>query len=74
MTHDEYKKEHWNKLSLWGKIRDAWWTIEFAIQDWWWRVSGTCPHDGTVGPVNSKIVHCLNCQKDVPNPDFITEK
>lgn len=67
MNLKEAKKKIWKESNLWEKIQSIWWDIWFSIQDRWWLLTGTCPHEATIGLVGGKKRICLLCKKELKN-------
>jgi len=61
----ELKKQLWEKKTFFEKMQDIWWTITWTIQEKWWLMTGTCPHESTINKVGNKKGICLLCKKIV---------
>jgi len=67
MRLQELKKQMWKQSTLWGKMQTILLRIYWTVQEKWWLLTGTCPHEATIGGINAKKVKCLLCGKIIKN-------
>ncbi len=63
MDLKELKKHLWKKKTLLQKIESVWLDILLPIQERWWLITGSCPHEGTIHKLGNKTETCILCGK-----------
>lgn len=70
MNFKESQDRLFKKANLKHKILMIFWGWYFTVEHHFRRITKICPHDSSFGAVNGKTAVCIDCMKDIPNPDY----